>query len=245
MNLYGLIGYPLGHSFSSEYFNEKFKRDGLSDCFFQLFPIEHICNFTGMLADNPSLKGLAVTIPYKQTIIPFLHKMTAEATAIGAVNCINITDGLLTGHNTDVKGFELSFTANKRPYHNKALVLGTGGASKAVQFILRKLQIPFLLVSRISQGLEGIISYEEVNHVIMEECNIIVNCSPVGMSPHVDSKPSIPYQYLSSEHYLYDLVYKPAETQFLMEGNRRGATTKNGFEMLIIQAEENWRIWNT
>lgn len=245
MNLYGLIGYPLGHSFSSEYFNEKFKREGLKENYFQLFPIEEISSFTELLADNPSLKGLAVTIPYKQTIIPFLHKMTAEAREIGAVNCINISGGLLTGHNTDVKGFELSFTATRRAHHDRALVLGSGGASKAVQFILRKLQIPFLIVSRISQGLEGIISYNEINQVLMEEYNIIINCSPVGMSPHVDSKPSIPYQYLSSQHYLYDLVYKPAETQFLMEGNRRGATTKNGFDMLIIQAEENWRIWNS
>lgn len=244
MNLYGLIGYPLGHSFSSEYFNEKFEKEGLTDSQFRLFPIEQISAFPKLLAENPEFKGLAVTIPHKQAVIPFMRELTEEARAIGAVNCVQFKNGLLTGYNTDVKGFESSFTPLRRINHSKALILGTGGASKAVQFIFNKLQIPFKLVSREAGNQADVITYAALDEPLMNEYKIIVNCSPVGMSPDEDFRPAIPYEYLSSRHYLYDLVYKPAETQFLLEGKKRGAVIKNGFEMLIIQAEENWRIWN-
>ncbi len=245
MNLYGLIGYPLGHSFSSQYFEEKFRNEGLIESIFRLFPLEHVSQFPTLLAQNPSLKGLAVTIPHKQAIIPFIDDLAQEVKAIGAVNCIQFKDGILRGYNTDVIGFESSFSPLRQPCHTKALILGTGGASKAVQYILKKLAIPFKLVSRVKNNEEGMITYSELDEKIMNEYKIIVNCSPVGMSPNDIHKPAIPYEYVGNLHYLYDLVYKPAETRFLSEGKKRGATIKNGFEMLIIQAEENWRIWNS
>jgi shikimate dehydrogenase len=244
MNLYGLIGYPLGHSFSRQFFEEKFEKEGLMDSSFRLFPLEHIDKFPTLLAGHPSLKGLAVTIPHKQAIISYLHELAEEAKAIGAVNCIQFKNGLLKGYNTDVIGFESSFSPLRQPHHTKALILGTGGASKAVQYIFQKLAIPFKLVSRQAAHEEGIMLYSELDETIMTEHKIIVNCSPVGMSPNENEKPAIPYKYVSNSHYLYDLVYKPAETEFLLEGKKRGATIKNGLEMLIIQAEENWRIWN-
>jgi shikimate dehydrogenase len=244
MKLYGLIGYPLGHSFSKEYFRNKFAAEGRSDCFFELFPLEKIDDFTTLLETEPSLKGLAVTIPYKQSVITFLDHLSEEAEMIGAVNCIKFSDGFLTGYNTDVKGFEQSFTSLWQPSHSKALVLGTGGASKAIQYILAKNKIPFLLVSTNAEKEKGIISYNDLDEALLKDYSTIINCTPVGMSPLDEALPDIPYEFISSRHYLYDLVYKPAETKFLAEGRKRGATIKNGFDMLIIQAEENWKIWN-
>jgi shikimate dehydrogenase len=243
MNLYGLIGYPLGHSFSKQYFTEKFEKEGLEDCFFELYPLESIEEFPGLLQNHPSLRGLAVTIPYKETVVPFLSSLTPDAGSIGAVNCIEVLPEGLRGHNTDVVGFEQSFVPQLQHHHTRALVLGTGGASKAVQFVLQKLDIPFLLVSRAREG-DNIISYEAVNEKLLNEYTIIINCTPVGMSPKEEEKPPLPYENLNFAHYLYDLVYKPAETRFLLEGKQRGATIKNGYDMLLIQAEENWKIWN-
>jgi shikimate dehydrogenase len=243
MNLYGLIGYPLGHSFSKQYFTQKFEKEGLEDCFFELYPLENIGEFPGLLESNPTFKGVAVTIPYKETVITYLHSLSPQAQAIGAVNCIEFLPGGLKGHNTDVVGFEQSFVPSLQHHHTRALILGTGGASKAVQFVLQKLGIPFLLVSRKPAG-DTTISYEQVNGELLKEYTIIINCSPVGMSPHENEKPFLPYEHLTFVHYLYDLVYKPAETQFLLEGKQRGATVKNGYDMLLIQAEENWKIWN-
>ncbi len=243
MNLYGLIGYPLGHSFSKEYFTQKFEKEGLGDCFFELFPLESIEQFPRLLKNHPSLRGIAVTIPYKEAVIPFLHSLTPQAKSIGAVNCIEMLPEGLRGHNTDVVGFEQSFVPYLQHHHTRALVLGTGGASKAVQFVLQKLDIPFLLVSRKGEG-ENVISYGQVNESLLNDYTIIINCTPVGMSPLEGAKPSLPYESISFVHYLYDLVYKPAHTQFLLEGEKRGATVKNGYDMLLIQAEENWKIWN-
>jgi len=243
MNLFGLIGYPLGHSFSKTYFTNKFETEGLEDYFFDLFPLENINEFPGLIQFQKSLKGLAVTIPYKQTVIPFLDVLSAEATEIAAVNCIQFSNGKLKGFNTDVLGFEKSFTPLLQSCHLKALILGTGGASKAVQFVLNKLGILFQLVSRTGDKSSGIIAYTDLDETILKEFTIIINCSPVGMFPDEDAKPAIPYQYISSQHYLYDLVYKPSETPFLKEGIRKGATIKNGYEMLILQAEANWKIW--
>ncbi|MBC7866425.1 MAG: shikimate dehydrogenase [Gloeobacteraceae cyanobacterium ES-bin-316] len=244
MNLYALIGYPLGHSFSKKYFTNKFETEGLEDCFFELFPLEKITQFPALLQSHLSLKGLAVTIPYKQEVIPFLDEMSSEAKKIGAVNCIQIKEGKLKGFNTDVVGFEKSFVPLLASHHKKALILGTGGASKAVQYILQKLQIPFQTVSRRANTAEEILSYADVTENILKEYTIIINCTPLGMSPDVESRPAIPYQYITSEHYLYDLVYSPSETAFLEQGKRQGAIVKNGYEMLLLQAEENWRIWN-
>lgn len=241
MNLYGLIGYPLGHSFSKEYFNKKFETEGLEDCYFELFPLEKIDLFPGLLKSH-SLKGLAVTIPYKESVMSFLQSLTDEAKSIGAVNCIEFLPGGLKGHNTDVIGFERSFVPQLRSHHTAALILGTGGASKAVQFVLKKLGIPYLLVSR-SAGIDSI-SYNEVDKELLQEYTIIINCSPVGMSPNEAEAPAIPYEFIGTQHYLFDMIYKPAETKFLAEGRSRGAAIKNGYEMLLLQAEENWKIWN-
>lgn len=245
MNLYGLIGYPLGHSFSKQYFNEKFEKEGLEDCFFELYPLQQINDLPALLNVHPNLKGLAVTIPYKQAVMNMLTDCSEEAVAIGAVNCIKISAHSLMGFNTDVIGFERSFLQHLLPQHNKALVFGTGGASKAVQYVLNKLNIPFVLVSRNGNAHQNILSYEEVTSAMVKEHLLLINCTPLGMSPDESSKPALPYEALSPQHYLYDLVYKPAMTAFLKEGEVRNAVTKNGFEMLLLQAEENWKIWNS
>ena len=243
MKLYGLIGYPLGHSFSKQYFTQKFEKENLADCFFELFPLIKINQLNNLIQSQLSLKGLCVTIPHKQSVIPFLNSISEEAKNIGAVNCIEILPEGLKGHNTDVVGFEQSFISYLKPHHSKALVLGTGGASKAVQYVLGKLNIPFLPVSRVPAG-NHCIGYNKINKELLEEYKIIINCTPLGMYPNEDAMPELPYKYLSPQHYLYDLIYKPAETKFLQQGKQKGATIKNGYDMLIIQAEENWKIWN-
>jgi len=242
MNRFGLIGFPLGHSFSQQYFNNKFKTENLNDCFFDLFPIENVESFPELLQANKDLKGLAVTIPYKQTIINFLTSIDEAASEIGAVNCIKISGQKIIGFNTDVIGFENSIKPILKPHHKKALILGTGGGSKAVQFVFKKLGIEFLLVSR-SKNIQHI-QYQDINELICADYNIIVNATPVGMAPHIDTFPEIPYQFLDKKHLLFDLIYNPAETFFLQKGREAGAKTKNGHEMLITQAEANWKIWN-
>ncbi|MEO6538676.1 MAG: shikimate dehydrogenase [Ferruginibacter sp.] len=241
MNLYGLIGYPLGHSFSKKYFTDKFANEGIKDSFFELFPIEDICYFPQLIKSESALKGLAVTIPYKQDVMPYLQSVNEHAMEVGAVNCIRVLPTEMIGYNTDIIGFEKSFAPLLLPHHKKALVLGTGGASKAVQYVLNKLLIPFLIVSRTPSGTE--ISYSEINNSLLKEYTILVNCSPVGMEPNEDFMPSLPYHFITSKHFLYDLVYQPAKTKFLNLGELNGALIKNGYEMLIIQAEENWKIW--
>ncbi|MBS1496516.1 MAG: shikimate dehydrogenase [Bacteroidetes bacterium] len=244
MNLYGLIGFPLGHSFSKKYFTQKFEKEGIDNCVFDLFPIPQIEDFPALLQQYPLLKGIAVTIPYKQTVMPFLQSFSREAIEIGAVNCIKILPEQLIGYNTDVIGFEQSFKMLLQAHHLKALVLGTGGSSKAVQFALKQLNIPFLLVSR-RQDAENIITYADINKKLLEEFTIIINCTPLGMTPNVDTMPAIPFQFINASHYLYDLVYTPEETMFLKMGRQNGAIVKNGYDMLILQAEENWKIWNS
>lgn len=244
MKLYGLTGFPLGHSFSKKYFEEKFEKEGLKDCRFELFPLESINEFPLLINTQKNLKGLAVTIPHKQAVMPFLSTLHVTAKEVGAVNCIKINEGMLTGYNTDAIGFEKSFVPLLQPQHKKALVLGTGGASKAVQYVLKKLSIPYLTVSRFCLEEPDCISYEKIDPELLSQHHIIINCTPVGMTPHEEGLPAIPYAYLNSSHYLYDLIYKPAETLFLKEGQLKKCTVKNGFEMLILQAEENWKIWN-
>ena len=242
MKTYGIIGFPLTHSFSQQYFTEKIAREGISDAGFQIFPLTTIEEFPTLLADQQSLKGLAVTVPYKKKVLQYISNLSEEVKQVGAANCIRIREGDLTAFNTDIIGFERSFIKNLRPQHKKALVLGTGGASKAVQYVLKKLGIEFLVVSR--SPVENLIRYADITETIIQDHSIIINSTPLGMSPSENTCPDIPYHLLTADHYLYDLVYVPAKTLFLQKGEDRGATIENGFEMLIIQAEENWRIWN-
>ena len=242
---YGLIGYPLEHSFSKRYFTEKFDREGIAGHVYQLFPIPAIEELPGLLAAHPKLRGLNVTIPYKQAVLPFLDALDENARAVGAVNTIRIRDGRLQGFNTDVYGFEMSLrrflqTAAASPA--AALVLGTGGASRAVRFVLERLQISYLLVSRHAE--RGDLVYEALDRDLLSAHSLIINTTPLGMAPAVETHPDLPYQYLTAAHLLYDLVYNPEKTVFLAKGEKRGAVTMNGLEMLYLQAEKAWDIWN-
>ncbi len=241
MKLFGLIGYPLSHSFSKKYFSEKFEREGITGHQYELFPIENIGLLPGqVLAANPGLCGLNVTIPYKKEVLAFLNDRSALP--IDACNCIKIKNGKLKGFNTDVTGFEESLKPLLRPDHSPALVLGTGGAAEAVRYVLQKLGIPFVVASRGSGT--GTISYGSLDADFISTHKLIINTTPLGTYPQTDTCAPIPYEGIGSGHYLYDLVYNPAETRFLLEGKTRGATIKNGADMLEIQAEESWRIWN-
>jgi shikimate dehydrogenase len=243
MRLFGLIGYPLSHSFSKKYFTEKFEQEGLTDCRYELFPITTINELPGILIKHPKLEGLNVTVPYKRQVISFLHSINNIPAGVNACNCIHIKDEKLIGYNTDVIGFEKSFTPLLKPHHKKALVLGNGGAASAVVFVLKKLSIDFIIVSRELHG-DSALTYKDIHEQLMKECNIIINTTPLGMYPNEKSCPSIPYQFISENHLLYDLVYNPAKTLFLQKGEELGAAIKNGEEMLNLQAEESWKIWN-
>lgn len=242
MRHFGLIGYPLGHSFSKKYFSEKFIKEGIENTGYENYPITSISDFPNLLQDH-SLNGLNVTIPYKEQVISFLDELSPVVKAIGACNCIKIVDGKKVGYNTDVVGFKSSFQPLLQAHHQKALVLGTGGAAKAVQYVLNELNIPFKMVSRSSQK-DGY-AYEELTESIIQEYSIIINTTPLGTFPNVDEAPALPYAAINEQHYLYDLVYNPALTKFLSYGKAAGATIKNGSDMLVLQAEESWRIWNT
>ncbi len=244
MASYGIIGFPLTHSFSKKYFTEKIEKLGINDAVYHSFPLHSITEFSELLVNNPLLKGLSVTIPYKEKVLPFLTHFSAEVAEIGATNCIKITGNEIKGFNTDIIGFEESFIKNLKPEHKKALVLGSGGASKAVQFVLKKLGIAFLVVSRLVVEKDNFILYSQLNRELLEEYNIIINTTPLGMSPDENTCPDIPYNFLTPRHYLFDLVYKPTKTLFLKKGEEKGALICNGYEMLIIQAEANWKIWN-
>lgn len=243
---YGLIGYPLGHSFSRGFFTEKFLREGI-DAMYSNYEIPSVDQLETILEANAHLVGFNVTIPHKENIIPLLSAMSDEAKAIGAVNVVKVTrDGnsvSLKGYNSDVVGFVNSIKPLlNTEIHRKALVLGTGGASKAVVYGLNGLGIEAQLVSR--SKLVNTITYEELNTQVLKEYKVIVNCSPLGTFPKVDEAPAIPYDLLNVDHLLYDLVYNPAETEFLKRGKAKGTTIKNGAEMLELQAIEAWRIWN-
>jgi shikimate dehydrogenase len=244
MKLYGLIGYPLGHSFSKKYFEDKFAKEGLKDCRFELFPLKNIEAFKELIAEEKSLHGIAVTIPYKEAVMQLLNEIDPAAQAIGAVNCIQFSAGKLKGYNTDVIGFEQSLLPLLKPHHTKALILGSGGSSKAVKYVLKKNKIDCKIVSRNARAGSDTISYHDLNEAIMDEYNIIINCTPVGMYPDEHLSPDIPYGLITGKHLLYDLTYKPEKTKFLQKGEECGAAIKNGFEMLVLQAEENWKIWN-
>lgn len=244
MKRFGLIGRPLGHSASAAYFTEKFSREGINDCSYALYELPEIGALSGLLEQHPDLCGLNVTIPYKREVIPYLDSISAEAQAIGAVNCIRRTaEGRLEGFNTDIIGLRealselLGFAEPEQ-----ALVLGTGGASQAVQYALAERGIPFALVSR--DPAKGNYTYDNLPCEVVEQSRLIINASPVGTYPNVGEAPRIPYAYVTPEHYLLDLVYNPEVTQFLDYGRQRGARTLNGRVMFVEQAEASWRIWN-
>lgn len=244
MHLYGLLGYPLTHSFSQRYFTEKFKEMGLTEShIYQNFPIPAIEQFPAMLQNHPFLKGFNVTIPYKKQIIPFLHGMNDAVKEMGACNCVQIKNNKLFGFNTDIIGFEQSLQPFLKPTHAYALILGTGGAAAAVAYVLRKLGIPYLFVSR-NAGNQSIL-YNEVNATLLEKYTLIINTSPLGQYPHTTEAPAIPYEALGTQHHLFDLIYNPSTTRFMELGLKQGATVQNGYEMLVLQAEESWRIWNS
>ena len=245
MDKYGLIGYPLGHSFSRKFFNDKFASEGI-DAQYINFEIPSIEEFPRVIADNPELRGLNVTIPYKQQVMQYLDDISPEAKAIGAINVIKVEhigdQTKLTGYNSDVIGFVNSLRPLLQPHHKKALILGTGGASKAIYYgLTEKLGLETLFVSRTPR--EGAITYSDITADTLREYEVVVNCTPTGMFPHTDECPQLPYETLTSNNLLYDLVYNPEETLFMKKGMSQGATVKSGLEMLLLQALAAWEFW--
>ena len=245
MNKFGLIGYPLGHSFSKNFFNQKFQSENI-DAEYVNFEIPTINELPNILLSNPDLKGLNVTIPYKEQVIPYLDELDADAKAIGAVNVIKIRKQKgklkLIGYNSDIIGFTDSIEPLLEVHHKKALILGTGGASKAVYHGLKKLGLEAKFVSR--KPHEGMFTYEDLTPEVMNEYKVIVNCTPVGMYPRANEYPNIPYECITPQHLLYDLLYNPDTTLFMKKGADKGVVTKNGLEMLLLQAFAAWDIWN-
>lgn len=245
MDRYGIIGYPLGHSFSPGFFNEKFHNERI-DAIYEMYEIPQIDSITGIIESTPNLRGLNVTIPYKQKIIEYLDELSDEARNIGAVNVVRVIhkdNKIFTkGYNSDVIGFMRSIEPLIEKHHKKALILGTGGASKAVEYGLQKLGLQTLKVSRYERP--DTIQYENVTPDIIHEYNVIVNCTPLGMYPHVDTCPDLLYDCMDSHNLLYDLIYNPDETLFLKKGKASGAVVKNGLEMLLLQAYASWEFWN-
>ena len=245
MDKYGLIGYPLGHSFSVSYFNQKFKDEDI-DAVYENFEIPSIDLLAEVLDSNPELKGLNVTIPYKQKVMPFLDNISPEARAIGAVNVIKVKhegkNTKLIGYNSDVIGFTKSIEPMLERFHKKALILGTGGASKAIDYGLKSLGLETVFVSRYERP--DTIQYEKITPEVVQEYNVIVNCTPLGMYPHTDECPLLPYEAMDSHTILYDLIYNPDETLFMKRGAAKGANVKNGLEMLLLQAFASWEFWH-
>jgi shikimate dehydrogenase len=242
-NQYGLVGKNISYSFSKDYFSKKFDDNLLTDFSYENFDIQDIGKFPDIIKNNPNLKGLNVTIPYKETVIPFLDKLSKKASEIGAVNTIRFTKkGKLKGYNTDYYGFQKSLKPLLEPHHRKALILGTGGASKAVAYALGQLGILYTFVSR--EASENTIDYNRINPTTFDNYQIIINCTPLGTSPNVDACPDIPYDCFTPKHIAFDLIYNPSETLFLQKAKQNGAVIKNGMEMLVFQAEKAWRIWS-
>ena len=243
MKLYGLIGYPLSHSFSAPYFTRKFEQLGLGDHVYRNFPLERIEDFTELLKREPDLNGLNVTIPYKESVMLYLDAIAPEASEIGAVNTICFTQEGISGHNTDWIGFKDSLEPLLSFFHEKpsALILGTGGASKAVAYALGQLEISWIKISR--RRAKDLLHYDDLSDELLSNTHLIVNTTPLGMTPDVDVCPPLNYDIISEYHLLYDLVYNPAQTLFLRNGESRGAQTKNGLDMLHLQAEAAWALW--
>lgn len=240
---FGLLGRNINYSFSKGYFTDKFNNENFEGCTYENFDIQEIDAFAEIIKNTPDLKGLNVTIPYKEAVIPFLDKLSKKAALIGAVNTIKITKkGKLKGYNTDYYGFKKSLQPLLKNHHKKALILGTGGASKGVAFALDELDIPYTFVSR--EAKENAIDYDRINTTTFHNYQIIINSTPVGTSPNTEAFPLIPYKYFTKNHIAFDLIYNPAETQFLKKAKEQGAQIKNGLDMLIFQAEKAWDIWN-
>ena len=245
MKQYGLIGFTLSHSFSKKYFDNKFEKEHIKDASFHLLELENIAQLPQLLKSNAYLYGLAVTIPHKKNVMPYLDWLDPAVQIIGACNCIKIKDNKLYGYNTDILGFKISFEKHLAPSHNKALILGSGGASAGIEYVLKQLNIEYLVVSREKKGGDNNISYNDITPDMMTEYPVIINCTPLGTYPNIDTCPLLPYESMMESNYLFDLVYNPAETMFLKQGKEMGATIQSGYEMLEIQADENWRIWNS
>jgi shikimate dehydrogenase len=245
MRIFGLIGKSLSHSFSPTYFKNKFDREQIIDAQYELYPLENIEEISALKNAQANLCGLNVTIPYKESIIPFLDEISEQAKAIGAVNTIAcLADGRWKGYNTDAFGFEKAIQTFVDLKTRKALVLGTGGASKAVQYILQKNAVPFYLLSRTPKIKQNEIAYEELNQAILEDHTLIINCTPLGTFPNVNDCPNIPFEFIGAKHFVFDLVYNPEETLLMKKAKAAGAASANGSSMLENQAEASWEIWN-
>ena len=244
MNLIGIIGYPLVQSYSQPYFRQKFSTENITDLDYLTFPITNITKLPNLLAQHNNLIGLNVTIPYKVQVLAYVHHQTDAVKQIGAANCLAIHNGVITAYNTDVIGFTNSLKPLLKTQHSHALILGTGGAAKAVAYSLQQLGISYTYVSR-SAKVPNSIAYSDVTPILLQQYKLIVNASPSGMVPNEATYPPIPYSALTAQHLLYDLVYKPAETIFLQNGITQGCATKNGYEMLLLQANAGWDIWKT
>ncbi len=246
--IFGLIGFPLGHSFSKGYFDKKFTNEGIQNRTYENFSLENIEQLPYLIAANPGLVGLNVTIPYKELVIPYLNEIDQEAAEVGAVNTIKFvrTSGKveLIGYNTDIIGFKNSLLKFWDNRDKKAIVFGSGGASKAVLYVLNSMGVEVIVVSRSKTG-KGLINYNDLTPCLIKENKLIVNTTPLGMYPHIEEAPDIPYEYITSNHFLFDLIYNPDETKFLKMGRIKGAHTLNGLNMLVEQAEKSWEIWNS
>lgn len=245
MKKLGLIGFPLTHSFSKKYYESKFEKENIKNIYYDLFSIESINRFSDILK-TPKLIGVNVTIPYKREVMSYLDEVSEEADSIQAVNCIRITNingkPYLKGYNTDIIGFKNSLEPLLTAQHRSAMILGNGGAAQAVKQALKELNIDYIVITR-NPNSKKEYSYTQINEIMMQEHRIVINCSPLGNFPNIDQKPDIPYQFVSKEHLFYDLIYNPEETLFLKLAKEKGAKIKNGYEMLVLQAEENWKIW--
>ncbi|WP_163707107.1 shikimate dehydrogenase family protein [Mangrovibacterium lignilyticum] len=249
MKTYGLIGYRLGYSFSKGFFTEKFEKENLDAHEYVNFELDSIDEFLGIFEANDHIAGLNCTIPYKQQIMPFLDEIDEEAAVVGAINTVKIIrseSGVkLKGYNTDIYGFENALKPMLNEKHKKALILGTGGASKAIKYILNKLGLEYVSASIEEQLNEGEIRYDQIDETLLQEYLVVINATPLGTFPKVDSCPSIPYECITADHVLFDLVYNPEETLFMKKGKAQGAAVKNGLEMLHGQAIKAWEIWNS
>ena len=247
MRKFGLIGYPLTHSFSQRFFTEKFEREGIAGCVYTNFSLSSIEALPAVLTDT-EICGLNVTIPYKEKVLDYLDDLSPVARAIGACNCIRIESERIVGHNTDVVGFErslLPLIIDRYYPHPRALILGRGGAAKAVEYVVNRMGLEYRMVTRGVKKDPADLHYEELDEAMVSRYQLIINTTPLGMYPHVDECPPLPYEAIGSDHILFDLIYNPATTLFLQKGEERGAKVKNGYEMLVLQAEESWRIWNS
>lgn len=243
MRRFGLIGYPLEHSFSQKYFTKKFKLEGIENCYYELFPIASLDLLNDIFISRPDLVGLNVTIPFKKSILKYLNSVTNIPQGMDACNCIKIVEGKLIGYNTDMIGFEKSLIPLLKPKHQKALILGSGGSATAVKFVLKKLGIEYFVVGREKTPDVDLI-YADLDHRIIAAHLLIINTTPVGMFPNIEYVPAVPMDFITDQHVCFDLIYNPEKTLFLKQAESWGATIKTGYEMLVIQAEESWRIWN-